>query len=145
MVWLGAIVVSVSPPTEAAQFDDGPGAPPPLEEIDAAQGGRIFKLLKCAMCHGERGHGDGPNSASLSDDSGRPISPRNLTRIDDFKYGHSLIDIATTLSVGVPGTPMPSYQDSLLPGEIWPLALFVQGFAQDPAAAAETHVPQETP
>ena len=141
---LGVTVVpSVVPPAEA-QFDEQLGAPPPLEEIDAAEGARIFKLLKCSMCHGDQGRGDGPNSASLSDDAGWPISPRNLTRVEEFKYGHSLADIALTVSVGVPGTPMPSYQDSLLPGEIWPLALFVQGFTAQEENGPETTPIQET-
>lgn len=80
---------------------------------EQAKGAKIFKL-RCAICHGDTGHGDGMGSAGL------PVKPRNLT-LEPYKY----VDIAGSASeiealtkyiaTGRQESGMPGYRD-LVPG-----------------------------
>ena len=91
-----------------------------------AKGEKIFKEMKCWECHGDRGRGDGPNSAKLADKfKGDPILPFDLTKGWRYKAGNTPLDIYKRFSTGINGTPMPSFVDSLNEEERWHLANFV--------------------
>jgi len=70
--------------------------------------GRTLYAKNCAACHGETGRGDGPGAAGL-----KP-SPRDLTRSAGWKNGTGIAPLYKTLSEGLDGTPMASY-DTLKP------------------------------
>ena len=98
-------------------------APDPSEEI-VTHGKEIWQQAKCWECHGQTGKGDGEKAAGLDDDYGFPIRPADLTS-GQFKSGPSVRDIFRTVTTGLSGTPMPSYQDSFSEEDRWALAYFV--------------------
>lgn len=73
-----------------------------------ATGKKLF-LDRCAECHGAAGKGDAIKK--LKDDSGARTWPRNLTKPWIFRAGNDPKDIFTRITVGIPGTQMPSFDD----------------------------------
>lgn len=65
--------------------------------------GKNLFSANCATCHGEQGHGDGPASTTMNP------RPRNFTGANDWKNGPDLPAIFKTLSMGVPGSSMASF------------------------------------
>lgn len=107
-----------------------PPAPPASEE-SIARGRRVYVRMGCVECHGREGRGDGPAALDLVDDSGRRVFPFDFTRGWKMKGGSSPEDVYRTFHVGVDGTPMPSYQDSIDERDSWDLvhytrSLFIQ-------------------
>ena len=126
------LAVDRSDPAEPyAYFVEEPAEPPiyigqapdPSEEI-VVHGKEIWQQAKCWECHGQTGKGDGEKAAGLEDDYGFPIRPADLTS-GQFKSGPSVRDIFRTVTTGLSGTPMPSYQDSFSEEDRWALAYFV--------------------
>jgi len=72
------------------------------------QGRLVYEATDCASCHGAGGRGDGPSSYSLKDSDGYPLPPADFTT-GRFKAGDAPEDLYRTFIVGVPGTPMPSF------------------------------------
>ncbi|MDD5657943.1 MAG: cytochrome c [Elusimicrobia bacterium] len=71
--------------------------------------GRTIFARVCAPCHGPQGRADGPAASSL-----RP-PPRDFTRPTGWKNGYGPADIFQTISRGVPGSAMASFD--YLPAE----------------------------
>jgi cytochrome c oxidase cbb3-type subunit 2 len=123
--------------------DDPPGAkltigvpPPPTAEL-ISHGHEIWLQAKCWECHGRSGRGDGEKAAGLKDDWGFPIRPANLTS-GQFKSGPAVSDIYRTISTGLTGTPMPSFQASFSDADRWALATYILSLSAftDPLTAA---------
>ncbi len=72
------------------------------------RGRELFKD-NCAPCHGLKGRGDGEKK--LKDDFGARTWPRNLTKPWTFRAGATAEAIYTRITVGIPGTQMPSFAD----------------------------------
>src|SRR5581483_5082460 len=87
-------------------------APPPATPELLARGKELYARAKCWQCHGQEGRGDGPSADDLKDDFDFPIRPADFTR-GQFKGGSSVADIYRTMTVGLDGTPMPSFADSM--------------------------------
>jgi cytochrome c oxidase cbb3-type subunit I/II len=110
--------------------DEPPGppmyiaAPPPASASMIAHGKDVWTQAKCWECHGTTGKGDGQKAAGLKDDFGFPIQPANLTS-GQFKSGPSVSDIFRTISTGLSGTPMPSFQASLPEPDRWALSYYI--------------------
>jgi mono/diheme cytochrome c family protein len=100
-----------------------PARPPGLDPV---RGARLFRMgAQCGVCHGPWGRGDGPASAGLVDAIGRPARVPDLTRGPvAFKAGDRAEDIFRVLSIGMPGSPMPSFA-TIPEGDRWDLAMFV--------------------
>jgi DMSO reductase family type II enzyme heme b subunit len=64
---------------------------------------------RCAECHGKMGKGDAVKK--LKDDNGDRTWPRNLTKPWTFRASNDPKDIFSRISVGIPGTQMPSFAD----------------------------------
>ncbi len=64
---------------------------------------------RCSECHGQDGKGDAIKK--LKDDNGDRTWPRNLTKPWTFRASNDPRDIFTRISVGIPGTQMPSFAD----------------------------------
>jgi cytochrome c oxidase cbb3-type subunit 2 len=95
------------------------------EPESVARGQELYKLMRCASCHGDGGRGDGPSAPTLKDDEGRSIKPFDFTS-GVMKGGPGLKDIYRTFTTGLDGTPMPSYRDSLPNDEDrWHLVSFI--------------------
>jgi mono/diheme cytochrome c family protein len=90
-----------------------------------ARGKQLYEDAGCAACHGAEGYGDGQSADTLQDSFGNPIRPRNFHKAAEFKRGHTLRDIALTISTGNNGTPMPSFGDVLERDQLWDLAGYV--------------------
>jgi high-affinity iron transporter len=98
----------------------------PRSAPDLAAAGALYQA-HCAGCHGAEGHGDGPAAQGLS------------PKPSDFHYRarqeqRSIYSLFSTLSLGVKGTAMPSFQQLLSKRQRWALAFFISTF---PATAEE--------
>ena len=108
------------PPPSAAVLSSPPAASGEL----VARGAELYRRAKCVECHGEAGKGDGPSAAQLRDDFDRPIRPTDLSR-GQLKAGSGAADVFRTLTLGLDGTPMPSFGDALTDEERWAIAYYV--------------------
>ncbi len=104
------------------------GAPPPATPEMLARGRRLYARAKCAECHGEEGRGDGPSAATLRDDFEAAIRPSDFTR-GELKGGASVSDVYRAMTVGLSGTPMPSFADSMTDAERWAISWYVLSFS----------------
>jgi len=82
----------------------------------------------CFTCHGPEGRGDGATADGYLDDWGYPIRPRDLTA-GTFRAGSEGADLYRTISAGIKGTPMGSFEGALAPEEIWDLVHFIQSLS----------------
>lgn len=99
-------------------------APPRGTEALVARGRDVYRTAKCWECHGDEGRGDGPSAGQLRDDFDLPIRPTDLAR-GRLKGGASVTDVYRTLTLGLDGTPMPSFADSIDPPDRWAVAYYV--------------------
>ncbi len=72
------------------------------------EGKKLF-VSRCGPCHGEDGRGD--TTMALEDDWGQIVWPRNFTKVYSFRVSNDPIDIYSRIATGIPGTPMPSFDD----------------------------------
>jgi DMSO reductase family type II enzyme heme b subunit len=94
------------------------------------RGKEMFEAIECNKCHGMNGRADGPSRPELKDEWGQPIAPANLAKPWNFRGGKDRRDIATRLAVGVLGTPMPAFLDSVeKPEDIWHLTNYLLSLA----------------
>ena len=82
----------------------------------APQGAKLFQT-NCEMCHGPRGHGDGPAGQSLEP------RPKNLAQLqksvgDDYLFWR--------ISEGKPGTSMVAWKGILDEDQIWQVVSFIR-------------------
>ncbi len=90
------------------------------------RGKEMYEAIECNKCHGNTGRADGPSWPELKDDWGQPIKPANLTKPWTFRGGSSRTEVANRLAVGVLGTPMPAFLDSVeKPEDVWHLTNYV--------------------
>ncbi|MBR34161.1 MAG: hypothetical protein CMH78_01505 [Nitrospinae bacterium] len=80
---------------------------PPTEK-NLKKGKKLF-LSRCSPCHGDAGRGD--TTMSLEDEWGGRVWPRNFSKFYSFRIGNSPMEIFQRISTGIPGTPMPSFED----------------------------------
>ncbi|MGH7632695.1 MAG: FTR1 family protein, partial [Gemmatimonadaceae bacterium] len=101
----------------------------PTHVLSLADGRSIFEK-NCALCHGERGLGDGPAAREIhpappaigSADSMTETSPALMYRV---------------ISVGVPRTQMPAWGAALTAQQRWEVVSYVQTLHSTPAERAE--------
>ena len=93
------------------------------------EGKRLFEHReRCTECHGSHGRGDG--TKRLKDDLGYRTWPRNLTKGWSYRISNDPGDIYARITVGLPGTQMPSFADpkskkALSEDERWHVANYV--------------------
>lgn len=119
-------------PVQPVKIPNAPRFTPKM----VAAGKQLYVDAGCDSCHGPVGRGDGPSVADLRDEWGYPIRPRDLTRPDLFKQGGAPQDIYKVIQVGVGGTPMPVFYDSLTPEQSWELVAYVQSLGRAPVNLA---------
>src|SRR5205823_2255150 len=102
--------------------------PPPATSELLARGKQLYVKAKCWECHGDTGRGDGPSADQLKDDLKFPIRPADFTK-GQFKGGSDVTDIYRTMTLGLDGTPMPSFADSMNVAERWAISYFVLSFS----------------
>ena len=101
------------------------GVPIPSSPDSIKKGEEIFSEMQCDSCHGEVGRGDGDLASDLETDWETPIFPRDLTKRWTFRRGSAPQDIYRTVSIGVEGTPMPSFAEDLDEERRWHLVNYV--------------------
>lgn len=125
--------------------EEKPGPPlevPPETASSAeslARGKDLYQTtLKCSVCHGNEGRGDGPSASTLTDDKGFPIQPYDFTAGSRFKCGESDQDLYRVLVTGLDGSPMPSFANSLKPEQAWDLIHYLRTLrVHDPENSAD--------
>jgi cytochrome c oxidase cbb3-type subunit I/II len=117
--------------------------PPPSADF-IARGKQVWQDAKCWECHGDTGRGDGPEAQNLEDDFGFRILPADLTK-GQFKSGPGPEDIFRTMSTGLNGTPMPSYEDTLSEEDRWILSYYVLSLSafKDPLSGEPLQIAPE--
>ena len=125
-------------PEPAATINDPPKATPAL----VARGKDLYVKAKCFQCHGDGGKGDGVSAPDLTDDLKFPIRPADFTR-GQFKGGSTVRDIFRTMTLGLDGTPMPSFGDSMSEEERWAISYFVLSLSawKDPLTGETLQIP----
>jgi cytochrome c oxidase cbb3-type subunit I/II len=115
--------------------EEKPGAPlqipteTPTTQDSIDRGRELYQTtIKCALCHGKEGRGDGPSASALTDSKGLPIAPYDFTSSTRFKCGGSDEDLYRVLMTGLDGTPMPSFSNSLKAEQAWDLIHYVRTF-----------------
>lgn len=121
------------------------GDPPKATPELVARGKELYVKAKCFQCHGPGGKGDGASADDLKDLAGFPIRPADFTR-GQFKGGSSVRDIFRTMSLGLDGTPMPSFADSMSEPERWAISYYVLSLSawMDPLTGDRLEVPPAT-
>jgi cytochrome c oxidase cbb3-type subunit 2 len=120
-------------PGEPIQIPAEPEVTP--ERIKA--GRDVFARVQCWKCHGVTGQANGPSSATLTDDLGRPILPFNFTEGARPKCGSTDKDLYRIFMTGLDGTPMPSFADNIKPDEAWDLVFYLKTLEREKSKEKE--------
>lgn len=91
--------------------------------VDAAKGGTLY-AQRCAMCHGEKGAGDGPVAATIPEG----MKPRNLKE-GAYKYATDDAKFKELLQKGGAGvglSPLMPAQSDLKPEDLDNIIAFVK-------------------
>lgn len=101
---------------------------------ESIEKGKKLFLDLCAECHGETGKGTA--TKKLKDDLGFRTWPRNFTKAWSFRASNDPKDIFARVSVGIPGTQMPSFADpaskkKMTDEERWNVANYVASLADE--------------
>lgn len=125
-------------PEPPVVIKDPPKATPDL----VARGKELYTKAKCFQCHGDTGKGDGVSAADLRDDLKFPIRPADFTR-GQFKGGSTVKDVFRTMTLGLDGTPMPSFEDSMNEEERWAISYYVLSLSawKDPLTGEPLNLP----
>jgi DMSO reductase family type II enzyme heme b subunit len=101
-------------------------------EASIKRGKEMFEAIECNKCHGPAGRGDPAPGSDLKDDWGTPVRPANLHKPWTFRGGPGRKDVATRLSTGLMGTPMPTFADSVeKPEDVWHVANYVRSLGEE--------------
>lgn len=88
-------------------------------------GQKLYQEMRCDRCHGTDMRGDGSLADQLYDIWDHRIFIYDLTNPNTYKFGREKKDIYMTLTAGLEGTPMKSFQH-LTDEERWDLASWVE-------------------
>lgn len=110
---------------------------------DSIGKGKALFEDRCSECHGTAAKGVA--TKKLKDDDGSRTWPRNLTKPWTFRASNDPKDIFSRITVGIPGTQMPSFADprstkKLTIEERWHVANYVNSLAK----TAEVVRPENT-
>src|SRR5688572_4992207 len=101
----------------------------PTKTIDLAEGRQLYER-NCATCHGMAGQGDGPAARGLNP---RPPAVGDAAAMHDV----SPATMYRITSVGIGGTPMPSYGATLTPDQRWNVVSYLIALRASPQQVAE--------
>lgn len=116
---------------------------PPATVQNLVRGKELFAKLACSNCHGETGAGDGPTAATLKDNWGMPLPPRDFN-IGAFRGGHTGRDLYLRIHNGMAGTPMPPFGEGVItPEERWALVLYIQSLRRKDIEVNDILAPED--
>ncbi len=107
-----------------------PSAPASTSET-IELGKKLYEDNGCIKCHGSLGRGDGPSAPTLTDDLTHPIRAANLAQRWTFRGGSSREEIFKTMTTGLNGTPMPSFEEALTPEHRWAITDFIASLSPE--------------
>ena len=122
--------------TGPAMAGDKPGKPMPEASEELLEKGRTIYFRRCSFCHGLLGDGEGPAAKFLDP------RPRDFT-LGTFKFRTTQSgelptdeDLFRTVSRGLPGTAMQSFDSDLLKNGLseddrWAVIGYIKTFAQE--------------
>lgn len=87
--------------------------------------GKSLFAVHCLACHGPEADGRGPGIAALKDLWGQPARPSDL-RQPHLRGGDRPEDLYRTLTTGLNGTPMVSFDAILTPEQRWEIIAWLQ-------------------
>lgn len=96
----------------------------PLVTAWRAEAGRLAFITACSSCHGTEADGKGPSAPALLDVWGDPCPPANL-RAPALRNGRAPADYFRVLTLGIHGTPMPSFAEALAEEQRWELVAYL--------------------
>jgi len=126
---LSAMLERVAPPSDVdrlvatltarlAAAVGGALIPSPSRPPSRARGAAVYRE-QCAFCHGDTGPGDGPKARSLS-------GPPPASLASPVETGsRSFVDIYRKITIGVAGTAMPEFEQTLPEDDRWAVAAHV--------------------
>lgn len=129
---LAGLQVQAQAPAWQAPQEERARPNPVAASDEALKKGRALYQRNCAMCHGDRGKGDGPAARMHAQRASR--APQDLT---DAAVQREMSDgeIFWKISTGLREDGkivMPSFQEDIpKPEDRWKLVLFVRSFAPD--------------
>ncbi len=106
------------------------GEPKPPYAASINAGRQLYIDADCSSCHGVGGKGDGPSSYTLTDSWNYPIVPADLTIARNWRGGNRPQDVYRSLSTGIGGTPMPSFE-ALSEDQLWDLTNFMLSIIEE--------------
>jgi cytochrome c oxidase cbb3-type subunit 2 len=122
-----AAVKSMSPRFAEEEIDEPVAVPAPIpySAESVALGKRAYEKVQCGKCHGAAGRGDGwARESEMKDPLGRVVRARDFTK-GIYRSGNRREDLYRVFLTGLDGTPMPAYEESLSPAEIYHLINFM--------------------
>ena len=113
------------------KFDPSAVENPCVSTEDMIKHGASVYKTNCAVCHGDKGMGDGPGAAG--------IAVRNLVE-GQWKQGGTSIALFKTLQTGIPGTSMAAFKH-VAKNDRWAVVHWIRSITnnapKDDAAALE--------
>lgn len=104
-----------------------------LPEITASRlkAGEILFEANCSACHGMSARGDGPAGQVLDP------KPADLTRKENYQYGHDIRSIIATTAYGKEGTGMAPWEGILSQTDMENVAIYVHSLTKPGESASE--------
>jgi DMSO reductase family type II enzyme heme b subunit len=121
---------SPASPPQGERVGRGVVSPAWAQQVGDAVAGKAVYAKKCALCHGEKGDGNGP-AADLLDPKPRDFT-KGKYKIRTSASGRSPTDrdLFRVITEGMPGTSMPGWK--VLPDkDRWNLVAYLKTFAPD--------------
>jgi high-affinity iron transporter len=100
-----------------ARVAGGAIVPLPARPPSPARGAQVYRE-QCAACHGDQGRGDGPKAKTVKGPPPADLAdPKTMSRL-------SLVDIYRKVTIGVAGTAMPQFEETLPDSDRWAVAAY---------------------
>jgi cytochrome c oxidase cbb3-type subunit II len=140
MRWMrwAALAASLSPSGCSFRDRDLPGPyrrlEVPAERLasrETLNEGRVLYRLRCVLCHGELGDGQGVRARDLAP------APRSFAA-PDWQARTDARHLYFAIAEGRRGTAMPSWKPTLNPSEIWSLVAYVRTLAPRPSGVPDS-------
>ncbi len=116
---------------------------PPVTVQSLAEGQALYSKMNCFTCHGLTGEGMGPSAPALKDFWGFSLSPRDFNT-GAFRGGHTGRDLYLRVATGLAGTPMPAFDDGMLPpDQRWAVVHYVQSLRRRDVEISDMLAPSD--
>lgn len=133
-----AVTTAEAEPKATAPVDVSGITEPWLPNEDMVKHGAAVFKMNCAMCHGEKGAGDGVAGGALNP------KPRNFVE-GKWTHGGKSIELFKTIEGGIPGGSMQAYKDALPAKDRWALVQFIRSITQNLVADNDAELREKAP